>query len=159
MIGTKTFHLYHFIQLNLSSNCTSLISWISPSPSPTLGRIFQPSSNFMKWPLYVTERCHLLQRCFTVRFRCLLDNASGFIVCIASCEFDSLVIISRIRSLLPYLYSVTGRNVITNHCECSDHRFYFNIYVDDLMAELEANGSHVGRQYFGCIIRLSRTFV
>jgi len=34
----------------------------------------------LAWWLRVTERCHLLQRCFTVRFRCLLDNASGFIV-------------------------------------------------------------------------------
>jgi hypothetical protein len=38
------------------------------------------SANFVLQDILQAENCHLLERSFTVRFRCLLDNTSGFLV-------------------------------------------------------------------------------
>jgi hypothetical protein len=38
------------------------------------------SANFVLQDILQPENCHLLERSFTVRFRCLLDNTSGFLV-------------------------------------------------------------------------------
>jgi hypothetical protein len=38
------------------------------------------SANIVLQDVLQPENCHLLERSFTVRFRCLLDNTSGFLV-------------------------------------------------------------------------------
>jgi hypothetical protein len=38
------------------------------------------SANFVLQDVLQPENFHLLERSFTVRFRCLLDNTSGFLV-------------------------------------------------------------------------------
>jgi hypothetical protein len=38
------------------------------------------SANIALQDVLQPENCHLLERSFTVRFRCLLDNTSGFLV-------------------------------------------------------------------------------
>ena len=38
------------------------------------------SSNFVLQDILQPDNFHLLERSFTVRFRCLLDNTSGFLV-------------------------------------------------------------------------------
>jgi hypothetical protein len=38
------------------------------------------SANFVLHDILQPDNCHLLERSFTVRFRCLLDNTSGFLV-------------------------------------------------------------------------------
>ena len=38
------------------------------------------SANIVLQDVLQPDNCHLLERSFTVRFRCLLDNTSGFLV-------------------------------------------------------------------------------
>lgn len=38
------------------------------------------SANIGLQDVLLPDNCHLLERSFTVRFRCLLDNTSGFLV-------------------------------------------------------------------------------
>lgn len=39
------------------------------------------SANIGLQDVLLPDNCHMLERSFTVRFRCLLDNTSGFLVC------------------------------------------------------------------------------
>lgn len=38
------------------------------------------SANIGLQDVLLPDNCHMLERSFTVRFRCLLDNTSGFLV-------------------------------------------------------------------------------
>lgn len=54
------------------------------------------------------DNCHLLERSFTVRFRCLLDNTSGFLVIklYFTSTYHSLVLLPRYLRVLLTLVSL-----------------------------------------------------